>query len=164
MDTTQPSKEVLFTVVVPRVAKRWDAIGLALGLDGEAMSSIIKMNHEQDTAKCKAMFNKWLETSSSVDCEQLIEALKSTKFEDVAEDVQVLLQAKKTKECGASGTISYFMISEWLQLLHKIKACTTHIKNCAFIGCLQPDVSICTYSTTQVQCHMSNFADNKKNC
>ena len=98
-------KEVLFTVVVPRVARRWDDVGLALGLDSETMRSIKKMNHLQDTMKCKEMLNKWLETSGhEVNWEQLIEAVKFTKFEDVAEDIQVLLKVKKT---GASGNIGY---------------------------------------------------------
>ena len=90
--TARPPIEVLFKLVVPRVATYWRDIGFALGLDGETMRSIIKMNHQEDTTSCKAIFNKWLETSSSANWDQLIKAAESAKLEGVVEVIQALLQ------------------------------------------------------------------------
>ena len=59
----------------------------------------------QDVMKCKAMFNKWLETSNSASWDQLIKAVKSIKLNDVAGEMQVLLKMKKIGDCTTPGTV-----------------------------------------------------------
>ena len=54
----------------------------------------------QDTMKCEAVFNKWLETSDSASWDHLIKAIKSIRLDDVAEKMQMLLQIGNSTTAG----------------------------------------------------------------
>ena len=58
----------------------------------------------QDTMKCEAVFNKWLETSDNASWDQLIKAIKSIQLDDVAKKMQVLLH---TGNSATAGMVEY---------------------------------------------------------
>ena len=83
--------------VIPLVATRWYDLGLELlETEHERELDIIETNYENNATKCcRKMFSKWLETQSdSASCEaswdQLIQAVKNIKLNNVASDIEQL--------------------------------------------------------------------------
>ena len=96
--------------MIPLVATRWYDLGLELlETQHERELEIIDTNYRNDVVTCcRKMFSKWLETlSDNASWDQLIQAVKNIKLNDVANDVeQLLLQG----ECvNVSVTIFYIL-------------------------------------------------------
>ena len=80
--------------VIPLVATRWYDLGLELlETRHERELEIIETNHSNDAVKCcRKMLSKWLESQSdSASWDQLIQAVKNIKLNNVANDIEQLL-------------------------------------------------------------------------
>ena len=80
--------------VIPSVATRWNELGLEL-LDTkhEAELDIIETNFKDDAITCcRKMFSKWLQLQSHrATWDQLVQAIKNIKLNNVASDIEELL-------------------------------------------------------------------------
>ena len=91
---TRPSMKDLNKHVTPLVATRWYDLGLELlETKHERELDIIETNYENNATKCcRKMFSKWLETQSdNASWDQLIQAVKNIKVNNVASDIEQLL-------------------------------------------------------------------------
>ena len=93
----RPSMRDLNNHVISLVAKRWYELGLELlETQYERELEIIDTNYMNDVVTCcRKMFSKWLETQSdNASWDQLIQAVKTIKLNDVANDIELLLQGE----------------------------------------------------------------------
>ena len=88
---SRPSMRDLNKHVIPLVATKWYDLGLELlETQDERELEIIDTNYRNDVVTCcRKMFSKWLEKKSSWD--QLIQAVKNIKLNNVANDIEQLL-------------------------------------------------------------------------
>ena len=89
----RPSMRDLNNHVIPLVAIRWYDLGLELlETQHERDLEIIEENNNEVKKCCRKMFSKWLETQSdNASWDQLIQAIKTIKLNNVANDIEQLL-------------------------------------------------------------------------
>ena len=81
--------------VMPLVAAKWYELGLELlETKHERELETIEREHSSDRAECcRKMFSKWIESQSdSASWDQLIQAVKNIELNNVANDIEQLLQ------------------------------------------------------------------------
>ena len=86
---TRPTEKELLDHVVPKVASRWQELGLKL-LTGDQVA-ILRVNNPCDARQCcMAMFMEWLQTNTDASWRQLIEELQSSGVNlfSVAKDLE----------------------------------------------------------------------------
>ena len=74
----RPSLKDLYDHVVPKVAVKWEDIGIQLlQSDHETTIGILKRDNPNNTVEnCKLVLQKWLETTVDASWDQLIKALR----------------------------------------------------------------------------------------
>ena len=89
--------------VIPKVSKKWNALGLEL-LDFKYESSlnIFEENYGNNVELCcKKTFEKWLETKSDgATWDQLIKALKNIDMHRTADNIKEMLSQSGVGECA----------------------------------------------------------------
>ena len=87
--------------MVPSVADKWRDIGVHLlhpTIIDDRVLDVIAADHPHSVEECcKSMFEKWLETKEDANWKQLLEAIKITKLNCIADKLEKYLQGKKYK-------------------------------------------------------------------
>ena len=78
--------------VIPSVATKWYEVGLML-LDQNQLD-IIEADRNDAATCCRKMFSKWLNTDELASWDKLIKALRIVQLNNVANDIQLLLQGE----------------------------------------------------------------------
>ena len=106
--------------VIPSVVTKWYELGLML-LDPKYQNelSVIEADTRNDAATgCRKMFSKWLNTDEHASWNKLIEALKIVQLNNVANDIQLLLQ-------GEYATVTDLLIDNILPSVMDMKLIST---------------------------------------
>ena len=87
--------------MVPAVADKWRDIGVHLlhpTIIDDRVLDVIAADHPHSVEGCcKTMFEKWLETQEDASWKQILEAIKITKLNCIADKLGKYLQGKKYK-------------------------------------------------------------------
>ena len=88
----KPSKREVLNVIVPKVAAKWDFLGIQLGIEDEAEQ--IKEDHERVRDRCFYIINAWMNGKGRrpITWKVLVEAVKKEGYEDFADDIQRKLE------------------------------------------------------------------------
>ena len=88
---------------MPAIADKWRDIGVHLlhpTLINSRVLEVIAADHPHSVEGCcKSMFEKWLETKEDANWKQILEAIKITKLNCIADKLEKYLQGKKYKLC-----------------------------------------------------------------
>ena len=92
----RPTLRDLMIHVIPSVATKWYELGLML-LDPKYENELntIEADTRNDVATCcRKMFSKWLNTDQLASWDKLIKALRIVQLNNVASDIEQLLQGE----------------------------------------------------------------------
>ena len=92
----RPTLRDLVIHVIPSVAIKWFNLGVVL-LDPKYQNelSVIEADTRNDAATCcRKMFSKWLNTDEHASWNELMRVLRIVQLNNVANDIQLLLQGE----------------------------------------------------------------------
>ena len=112
-----PSLELIYRVVVPKMASKWHRVGVLCGVSVEVLS-VIREDASDTTSRCSQMFESWLEKAPGTGnrprtWSTLLEAVQSGYGAATSESIEAELRSWKPEGEGPAGTTRDKVSMHW---------------------------------------------------
>ena len=112
-----PSLELIYCLVVPKMASEWHTVGVLCGVTAEVLR-VIREDASDTTRRCCRMFESWLEKAPGTGNKPrtwstLLEAVQSGYGAATREGIEAELRSLRSEGEGPAGTTQDKVMLHW---------------------------------------------------